>query len=176
VAVVMAAGGFGFAASMEENNAFCASCHTQPESTYFARFQAAAPADLASQHNAKAVKCIDCHSGPGTPGRISAMLEGANNAVKFYTRSYTQPAVLRGTYPNDNCLKCHQVVLTPTDMNNHWHSFLPQLQAAAPTTTVRCAACHTTHATDGDVQLMWLNQTKTEAVCQSCHNVLRGGG
>ena len=36
-AVVMGAGGFAFAATQEQNDSFCASCHTQPESTYYER-------------------------------------------------------------------------------------------------------------------------------------------
>lgn len=35
--VVFAVGGFAFAASQETNDSFCASCHTQPESTFVQR-------------------------------------------------------------------------------------------------------------------------------------------
>ena len=33
--IFLAAGGFTFAASQETHDSFCASCHTQPESTFF---------------------------------------------------------------------------------------------------------------------------------------------
>ena len=61
---VIAGGGFLFAAHTEENDAFCASCHTQPESTFYQRAQAAA-VDLASSHHAKntPVKCIEDSPG-----------------------------------------------------------------------------------------------------------------
>ena len=77
---------FGVAASMEEKNSFCASCHTQPESTFYSRFQNGTLVDLATFHNTKSTKCIDCHSGSGASGRISAMLLGARNAVAYFTR------------------------------------------------------------------------------------------
>jgi nitrate/TMAO reductase-like tetraheme cytochrome c subunit len=61
--VILAAGGFTFAASQETHDAFCASCHTQPESTFYQRSTAAQPMDLASYHTAQQTRCIDCHSG-----------------------------------------------------------------------------------------------------------------
>ena len=35
--VALSAGGFAFAATQESHDQFCASCHTQPESTFVAR-------------------------------------------------------------------------------------------------------------------------------------------
>ncbi len=35
--IILAGSGFAFAASQESHDAFCASCHTQPESTYYQR-------------------------------------------------------------------------------------------------------------------------------------------
>ena len=50
VALVLIAGGFGFAASQETLDSFCASCHTQPESTFYQRSTDTQPVDLASYH------------------------------------------------------------------------------------------------------------------------------
>jgi hypothetical protein len=63
VGIILASGGLVTAIQLENRNAFCASCHTEPESEYYQR-SLAAPVDLASAHNAKNVACIQCHSAP----------------------------------------------------------------------------------------------------------------
>jgi hypothetical protein len=103
---------------------FCASCHTQPESTFFQRSVDTQPVDLASIHKADNTRCIDCHSGKGVTGRIRAELLGAHNALAFYTRTAVQPAKLTRPIGDDSCLKCHQNVTTQRDRNNHFHGFL----------------------------------------------------
>jgi hypothetical protein len=182
--ILLTAATFGFAATMEEKDSFCASCHTQPETTYFGRSQAAAAADLASFHHIQPptngvqntpTRCIDCHSGSGVGGRVSVILQGAHNALAFYTRTAVQPAVLTHPIQDDNCLKCHSRVLTLTDFNNHWHNFLSRWQAADPN-AAQCVTCHITHAAGGDPQIMFMSEGQTDQVCQSCHAVLRGGG
>jgi predicted CXXCH cytochrome family protein len=175
VVLLLAIGGFGFAASMEENNSFCASCHTQPESTFFQRSQTAGPVDLATMHNSKAVKCIDCHSGSGVTGRVEAMLLGARNAAALYTHTAQQPATLTVPIRDNNCLKCHQnTVSGQPDFNNHFHLFLSRWQAADPN-AAGCVTCHASHSTDVEAGIDYLNRTNTEQVCQSCHQVLREG-
>src|SRR5512137_741659 len=82
VAVVgLSASGFAFAATQESHDQFCASCHTQPESTFVAR-STSTSVDLASHHTTQNALCIDCHSGQGIAGRMSAELMGAKNAFK----------------------------------------------------------------------------------------------
>lgn len=90
LAVILTASGFAFAATQETHDSFCASCHTQPESTFFQRSVDTQPVDLASAHKADNTRCIDCHSGKGVTGRIRAELLGAHNALAFYTRTAVQ--------------------------------------------------------------------------------------
>ena len=157
LAVVLAAGGFTFAASQESHDSFCASCHTQPETIFFERSTSANAVDLASFHTAKETRCIDCHSGPGLFGRMQAELLGARNAAAFYTHTAVQPAKL--TYPiqDANCLKCHQDVtqrgFVPKEAvtipggegrrgeeggNNHWHELHGPLAGNGP----QCGRLH----------------------------------
>jgi predicted CXXCH cytochrome family protein len=174
VAVVLAAGGFTFAATQEQRDPFCASCHTQPESTFFSR-EAAAPTDLASSHHGKeGVRCIDCHSGQGISGRVKAEFEGAHNALALYAGTAIQPAKLAQPIPDENCLKCHPDISAERTMQNHFHYFLPQWQARDPG-AAKCVSCHQGHSTDGSQDIAWLNEQRTTAVCQQCHSVLRGG-
>jgi predicted CXXCH cytochrome family protein len=173
VVVVFAGAGFAFAANQEEDNAFCASCHSQPESTFFQRFQAATATDLASDHYLKKqTKCIDCHSGEGISGRLSAMMLGVRNAAYWFSGAAQQPAPLNFPIPDANCLKCHQTVTTQRNQNNHFHGFLSQWQAVDPNAAT-CVSCHGGHNTDGTASLAMVNETRAQQVCDACHSVLR---
>jgi nitrate/TMAO reductase-like tetraheme cytochrome c subunit len=193
VLVLMTAGGFAFAASQESNDSFCASCHTQPESTYFQRATAGQPSDMASFHTTQKTLCIDCHSGQGLMGRVQAELLGASNAFKWFTGTAVQPAVLLYPIGDQNCLKCHQNVTRrgyvpklPITVpgarggrrdddggNNHWHEQLAKWQAAAAASAGTCVTCHSGHAAGFTAQSGFMNAQKVQATCDACHRVLR---
>jgi predicted CXXCH cytochrome family protein len=196
VAILLTAGGFGFAASQESHDPFCASCHSQPETTFYQHSTAAQPVDMASFHTTQNTQCISCHSGAGITGRMAAELLGARNAMKWYTGTAVQPAPLTVAIGDQNCLKCHQDVtqrnFSPKEQmtlpggqgggreggrNNHWHEFLARWQAADPNAGT-CVSCHSGHMTDGNPQNGFMNDQTVQAVCQACHQVLRteGGG
>ncbi len=196
LAIILIAGGFTFAASQEAHDAFCASCHTQPESTFYQRSTAQAPVDLASYHTTQQVNCIDCHSGQGVTGRVAAELMGARNAAKWYTGTAIQPAVL--TYPigDQNCTKCHQDVtqrgFQPKEQitvpgegggegegfgerrAGHWHTFMARWQARDPNAGT-CVSCHTGHSTGSTVQFGFMDPQAVHDTCDACHRVLRRG-
>lgn len=172
-ALVLTAAGFGFAATQEQRDPFCASCHTQPESTFYSR-ESAAASDLASAHHVKGVGCIGCHSGAGLNGRVRAELLGAHNALAWYTGTAVQPAKLTQPIPDENCIKCHAQISEARTMQNHFHFFLPQWQARDPN-AAKCVSCHEGHMTDGRADIKFLNEQRTVAVCQACHNQLGGG-
>jgi predicted CXXCH cytochrome family protein len=171
VAVLLTAGGFSFAATQEQHDSFCASCHTQPESTFYQRSTDPQPVDLAAVHKTKDVRCIDCHSGHGVTGRVRAELLGAHNALAFYTGTAVQPAKLTQPIGDDKCLKCHQEAMVAQDMNNHFHALLTRWQATDPNAAT-CVSCHAGHHTDGDPKIKYLNEAQTTQVCNSCHQVL----
>jgi hypothetical protein len=173
-AIILAAGGFTFAATQEQHDSFCTSCHTQPESTFYQREMDPQAVDLASAHKAKDTRCIDCHSGKGVTGRIQAELLGAHNALAYYTKTAVQPAVLTSPIGDDRCYKCHQNIADKQDMNNHFHVFLPRWQSVDPNAAT-CVSCHQGHHTDGQVALAYLNRDTAIAVCDSCHHALGGG-
>jgi hypothetical protein len=173
---IVATAGFMGMARLEETNTFCASCHTQPETTYLARFTASTQVDLASDHFAKkGANCIDCHSGEGVGGRLAAEFEGAGNAIKYVTHTMTQPAKMLATMGDDHCLKCHSGVTAQRDINNHFHYFLSRWQAQSADAG-HCVDCHNGHNNKGSADIGFLEQQQTEAVCQRCHTVLREGG
>ena len=161
-------GGYFTTAHIEENDGFCASCHSQPESTFFQRTQAPA-VDLASQHHAKwATRCIDCHSGPGVTGRLAGMTLGARDLAAFVTHTDKQPAALTVPVSDATCLKCHADTPTTQNFQRHFHAFLAKWQAIDPKAAT-CVSCHGGHATDGDPKLGYLQQERMQQVCASCH-------
>jgi predicted CXXCH cytochrome family protein len=168
-------GSFSYATGMEERDSFCASCHTQPETNFYGRSQAVNAIDLASFHATKQTRCIECHSGIGVTGRASAILLGAHNAEKYFTRTAIQPAPLTVPVGDDNCVKCHASVFNSNGFNNHFHEYLLRWQSANPNAAT-CVDCHSSHTTDGNAQIAYLSQTKTEQVCQNCHQELGSGG
>jgi hypothetical protein len=174
--IIVTVSGFVFAANMESKDSFCSSCHTQPETTYFERSSAENRVDLASFHQQKKTRCIDCHSGSGVMGRVGAELTGAHNAFAFYTGTAVQPGVLSGAFPDENCLKCHQDVTSRAGRakggeNGHWHVFLTRWQGQDPN-AASCVSCHAAHATDVSVGERFLNISNTRAVCERCHNAI----
>jgi Doubled CXXCH motif (Paired_CXXCH_1) len=176
VGIVLVASGFAFAATQEQHDSFCSSCHTQPESTFYQRSIATSPVDLASAHIPDKTRCIDCHSGVGITGRMKAELLGAHNALAFYSGTAVQPAKLTHPIGDENCLKCHQNTVSQAniDINNHFHAFLPRWQAVDPN-AAKCVTCHAGHSTDGEASIAFLNRTTTQGVCESCHRALGAG-
>jgi hypothetical protein len=192
VGLFVTAGGFVYAANQESHDPFCASCHTQPESTYFQRSTAGQLVDLASYHTTQNTKCIDCHSGSEIFGRVQAELLGARNAFKFYTKTAVQPAVLTFPIGDSNCLKCHQDVTSnnyspkqqislPSGIRGggearvgHWHVFLFRWQVSS-SNAGSCVNCHSGHSTSVNTQNGYLNDQNVVATCQACHQVLRVG-
>jgi predicted CXXCH cytochrome family protein len=177
VIALLVLGGAAFFTGMqfENRDSFCASCHTQPESTYFQRESGQSPVDLATFHEAKSVRCIDCHSGKGIVGRMSAIALGTRDLLAFLSRNFKQPAPLTRSIGDTNCYKCHADIGQRQDFNNHFHVFLPQWQARDPN-AAGCVDCHQSHNTNGQASLAFLNQSDTTQVCQRCHNFAGAGG
>ncbi|HEX7434304.1 MAG TPA: hypothetical protein VF326_11685 [Anaerolineaceae bacterium] len=174
--VVMTVGGFSVGASLEQTDSFCASCHTQPEVTFFQRSTANAPVDLASFHTTKTTHCIDCHSDSGVTGRVGAEISGAFNAMHFFTNTATQPSKLYAPFSDANCLKCHEAAITASaNRNNHFHVFLSRWQATDPNAG-RCTSCHAAHTHDGASDNGFMVDARTQPVCDACHQVLAQGG
>jgi predicted CXXCH cytochrome family protein len=160
-------GGGAFTIHMEGNDAFCASCHTQPETTYVERAQSQL-VDLASAHAVENVACIECHSGAGLTGRAGAILEGANNAARFTVGQYNSPAIANRPLADANCLKCHAEAVATNEPARHFHYYLSRWQVAAPDAG-GCTSCHQAHVTGGKVETDFLQQTSTQIVCAQCH-------
>lgn len=167
-----AVAGLSYAAHLENNDSFCASCHTQPESKYFQRSQAA-PVDLASAHAAKDVSCIQCHSGSGVSGRLMAMATVAlPDLMAYKSGQYHDPAIVTVPIGDQNCIKCHSDVTQQRTFDNHFHFFLSTWRAQRPDQAATCVDCHQSHNQAGDPSVGYLIEADTVPICQDCHRTI----
>lgn len=157
--VVLFVVSFITASKLEEQDAFCTSCHRPPEIAYFNRAQEAinsptAVSELSSFHYAQdnQFRCVDCHRGDQSMGqRVQVLwLAAKDTAVHFF--GTPEQTIEKGNIPNVNphqetwqgaerysrtpailnagCLNCHQDALTLVGFENHFHNKLPQAQLA----------------------------------------------
>lgn len=174
---VLATGGIGGALALENQDAFCAACHTEPEVKYVDQAQRTRPVSLAAYHAGKQTACIDCHSAGGTFGRGAGLQQGAHDLAAYLSGRYSRPAVTSNPLGDDSCLKCHaNIVGTPTGdtraMNGHYHAFLLRWQAQDPNAG-GCTTCHTAHTT-GTSGLQFMSQGAVARACDQCHTALSG--
>jgi predicted CXXCH cytochrome family protein len=174
---VMGVGGIGTALTLENQDAFCASCHTEPESVYYQRSLKANASDLASYHTHKSTRCIDCHSGAGLLGRADGLRQGSRDLAKFLSGTFHRPAVTLNPLGDASCTKCHSNVLDrPAGRSGaglgHYHFFLPQWRQI-DSQAVQCVSCHSPH-TIGLAGLKFMAQGKVGQLCDACHEALSG--
>ncbi len=117
----------------EENDAFCAACHLNPERTYVDRAERVGQAyhvareqeltgeslwqtsrdaarDLASAHRAAALNCVACHRGDNSPSdRTTALTLGAQNTLLYLTGQFDpeHSGVAKSDLVEGGCLRCH---------------------------------------------------------------------
>ncbi|UCC64228.1 MAG: hypothetical protein JSV36_04000 [Anaerolineae bacterium] len=117
----------------EENDAFCATCHLNPERTYVDRARTVAGAygsarqadltgddlwqssrdaarDLASSHRAAALNCVACHRGDNRLGdRVTALALGARNTFLYLTGQFDpdHSGIAQPGLVEASCLRCH---------------------------------------------------------------------
>lgn len=174
-------GGIPLAVQLENRDRFCASCHTEPESSYYYR-SLVAPNDLASTHAQleSSVRCIDCHSRQGLGGRAGSLQQGAHDLMEYLSNDYVQPAVSHNPIGDEGCTKCHSPISSKNSVvpfipsNSHYHiaSYLKEWDARDPLPFGTCASCHKTHleiGTQGETQAPSFN-----LFCEDCHRVLSG--
>lgn len=165
-----AAGGTAYAIQQENQDAFCASCHTEPESKYYQASLAPSALDLAAFHAQKQARCIDCHSGGGVFGRAEGLAQGAQDLVAYQSGHYHAPAIPLNKLGDGSCLKCHADVAANQGFNNHFHAFLSRWQSV-DSNAAHCVDCHVSHQ-QGDPKQQFLVTQTVQKICQDCHSVV----
>lgn len=188
VVIVLAIGGVGVSLLLENQDSFCASCHTEPEVKYYQQSLQPQATTLSSFHTQKQTRCIDCHSGGGPLGRAQGFQQGADDLVLYLSGNFKSPGITSNPLGDDSCLKCHSEVLTrgrgspPSPIQNpvqargnrandgHYHQFLQRWQAADPR-AAHCVNCHTSH-TNGVANVGFMTAAPVQQVCDGCHRGL----
>ena len=181
LAIFLFGGGITLAVQLENQDSFCASCHTEPETTFYSR-SLENPSDLASSHahTELNVRCIDCHSGEGINGRISSLQQGARDLAVYLSGEFEQPATSHNPVGNEGCTKCHTpdapdvVSLTNIDSQSHYHlaSYLMEWDLRSPQPIGTCVICHTAHDQSTSAEDHFT--PPTNQVCEDCHRDLSG--
>ena len=126
---------------LEERDAFCISCHTAPEQTYYDRARAALTvsgpfADLSSAHYGMETtfRCIDCHRGNGElVHRIATLGLGARDTAIWLSgqadESIEKTELVAPGLLTSACTGCHTEALLEVGFNNHFHNKLPEAYA-----------------------------------------------
>ncbi len=177
---VLGTAGIGVALALENQDAFCAACHTQPEAAYYQQSIQAQATTLAAFHTQKQTACIDCHSGSGLVGRYKGLQQGEHDLVNYLVGTYHRPAITTNPLGDEACLKCHADVLAQAAKgesratNGHYHVFLPRWQKI-DANAAHCTTCHSAHA-QGLASLAFMAQGKVGQVCDQCHTALSGQG
>jgi nitrate/TMAO reductase-like tetraheme cytochrome c subunit len=175
VGLIALLAGDAYARHLEQDDRFCASCHTQPETEYLARFEGAVAQnnaqDLAAfHHRKKDTRCIDCHAGEGIIGRGQVLTLAAWDALKYNTGTARQPAVVVVPVQNEACIKCHADALTKAGFDNHEHNKMSDPSAPF----IACTDCHVTHRL-GDERNAFQFRDAILPKCEYCHvQMVRG--
>jgi predicted CXXCH cytochrome family protein len=173
VVAIIAVTGTAYALDRENHDSFCASCHTEPEVTYFQQSLAQDPATLAAFHAQKAVRCIDCHSAGGPFGRITGLEQGAHDLFTYKAGRFHSPAITTNPLGDSSCTKCHGDVAANRTFNNHFHVFLARWEQVDPN-AAGCVDCHTSHLS-GDPNQGYLDEATVTPICQACHRAVGEG-
>jgi hypothetical protein len=171
VFIMVIAASVAWVSYQEQDNRFCASCHTQPETEYFDRYTRAVATqfadDLASFHyRKKEVRCIDCHVGEGVEGRTQVVVMAGWNTFKHYTGLQQQPAKIVIPLQNEACAKCHDIELHKAGFENHFHNKYFDPKENPP--FIRCTDCHLTHR-PGDERTRFQFRDAILPKCEYCH-------
>jgi len=174
---LLAAGGIGVSLVLENQDSFCASCHTEPESMYYNQSIEKNPGTLAAFHAQKKTACIDCHSGGGALGRAQGLQQGADDWMLYLSGNYKKPAITSHPLGDDSCLKCHAIIAQQQrrggrGTNGHYHFYLSEWQTVDPL-AAHCVTCHTAHTTEL-ASLQYMTQGKVAKQCDSCHSAMSG--
>jgi nitrate/TMAO reductase-like tetraheme cytochrome c subunit len=169
--LVVLIGGVEVVSHQEQDNRFCASCHTQPESEYFVRYLRAdarkSAEDLAAlHHHKKAIRCIDCHGGEGPLGRAQVVAIATWDAFKFFTGIARQPAVIVVPVQNEACAKCHNDDIHKPGFENHEHNLYFDPKESPP--FIACTDCHVSHRV-GDERTAFQFRDAILPQCDYCH-------
>jgi nitrate/TMAO reductase-like tetraheme cytochrome c subunit len=159
---------------LENNDAFCVSCHVEPETTYYrASLNPDQATTLAAFHAGVDTRCIDCHSRRWIPGRLWAQWGGLQNRLAFWSDDYTSPAVTLRPVGDGGCTKCHSDLSWVIERPGHYHSpWLRRDWQAEGSPANTCEACHPSHEPAAPKSDRFMDAAEIETQCDACHDTI----
>jgi nitrate/TMAO reductase-like tetraheme cytochrome c subunit len=82
-------------------------------------------------------QCYHCHTDYGLAGSLRAKMDGYRHLARYTTGTYHEPIVYRGTFPNGNCLGCHDGTTAFESGTSH-----QTIRAKLESDAVSCLNCH----------------------------------
>lgn len=173
---------------LEEDNNFCASCHTPLEVRYVEQAETATTElspNLAAYHFAATrqgddpVNCVACHRGDNGPAhRAAALGLGGWNTAKWLLGDDGSQAGAHGVawLYNAGCDGCHIDALTLDQFENHYHTYLadyhadPKVIESVAANRIQCSDCHLNHV-DTYQEFAFLEDGPLYDTCEKCHLV-----
>ncbi len=117
----------------------CASCHVMHP--FVNDLKDPASPTLAARHyrNNWIAKdqCYACHVTYGATGTIEGKRDGFRHWVYSVTNTYSDPIEYTGSYPNSNCLSCHEGTTIWERVKSH-HALAEALRSDR----IACIRCH----------------------------------
>ncbi len=166
---------------LEEDDAFCVSCHLsegvplhEEKGADFARLppQTLAAAHTLAGYEARAedpaFRCIDCHGGTGAVGRLRVKLLSAKDAFWYVVGRFDEPERMHWPLWDADCRKCHESfeegpVESWRDPEFH------ELSVHNVELGVACVECHLSHDLGGLADRDFLHPAHVRSQCIRCH-------
>jgi hypothetical protein len=190
--ILFSGAGFATATALENQDSFCISCHTVPETTYYNRAyvaldnpsNASTVTDLVTAHyhlsqsNGKAAfACIECHRGnAGIVDRVAAIALGAKDTAVWVLSAGGDPTIEKPADPNGiwltdaACISCHtDTLLNVTGFNNHYHTRLPETGQLVASGAQFVVSSDNSGLNQQRVLDNWAKPVDVSLNCSSCH-------
>ncbi len=165
-------------AAKERDNTFCVACHLHEEK--LKRSTSVPFTDLTGPHQAKDVRCIDCHGGADVAMRLRVWSLAAVDTGRFLVGSYREPDHMKLQLRPKECTQCHDPILRRApaltaeqeealegQAGNAYHAI-----RAHDAVRITCVQCHSSHTMDGDPKAQFITRTRVEPICRECHATL----
>jgi hypothetical protein len=188
VAVLGAPLGWWASDQLEQNDAFCTSCHLpsgEPlHADKAADFSSRPAVSLAVAHAVAgnrahpdgAFRCIDCHGGTDLAGRARVKALSLRDAAIYLTGRFEEPRGMDWPLRDEDCRRCHASFRSSSEAAESGGT--PRFHALPVHNRklgVTCVTCHLAHERGGLAELNFLHPAPVRAECVRCHPELGEG-
>ncbi len=151
---------------LEQNNAFCISCHLHEQKFTDYHPVGGRLLTLAAAHNVakkQPVKCIDCHIGATFGDKVIIKALAARDTIAYLLGAFQEPDHLRYPLGDRTCLKCHPDGGRNPAEEQAFHNTPAHLNMP-----IGCTQCHAVHPR-ASADTRFLRREVVQPLCDSCH-------